>query len=87
MGNIKTKESQRRKTKFEKLVTDAGYKSMRAFAKDVGINVGNIYSNLDGTFGMSIKRMFKVANLLGVPVAQVIEIFYPTEYAENQSYL
>ena len=84
---IKTEASQRIKVKFEKLVKDAGYKSMRAFAKDVNINIGNIYSNLDGTYNMSINRMFKIAKMLGVPIAQVIAIFYPKEYAENQSYL
>jgi transcriptional regulator with XRE-family HTH domain len=69
--------------KLEKMVKDAGYVSMREFARDVGINISNIYSNLNGRWDISIKRMFKIANTLNVPILQVIEVFYPEELSDN----
>lgn len=74
-----------RKGKLDTLVANAGYKSFREFAKDTGVTAANLYSNLHGTWHMSMKRMFKVANTLNVPILQVIEIFYPDELAENMS--
>lgn len=76
-----------RKEKLDKLVSDAGYESFREFSQDVGITAANLYSNLHGTWNMSMKRMFKVANTLNVPILQVIEIFYPEELKENQMML
>lgn len=85
--SIKSEVGKKNKEVMEQLIKDAGYENIRQFCKDVGIDQSNFYSNLDGTWGMSVKRMFKVANLLGVHISRVIEIFYPEEYAENQSYL
>ena len=65
-------------------IHDAGYKNVRQFCKDVGIDQSNLYSNLNGKWGMSIKRMFKIANSLKVPIADVIELFYPDDYYENK---
>jgi hypothetical protein len=84
MNSIKSDVGQRQKAELEKLVKDAGYENIRQFCKDLGIDQSNLYSNLDGTWGMSMKRMFKVANLLGAPILQIIGIFYPNELAENQ---
>lgn len=76
-----------RKEKLDKLVSDAGYESFRKFSSDVGVTAANLYSNLHGTYHMSMKRIFQIANTLGVPVLQVIEIFYPDELRENQNVL
>lgn len=84
MNSIKSDVGQRQKAELEKLVKDSGYENIRQFCKDLGIDQSNLYSNLDGTWGMSMKRMFKVANLLGAPILQIIGIFYPNELAENQ---
>lgn len=84
MNSIKSDVGQRQKAELEKLVKDAGYENIRQFCKDLGIDQSNLYSNLDGTWGMSMKRMFKIANLLGAPILQIIGIFYPNELAENQ---
>lgn len=74
---------EQRKDKLNNLVADAGYKSFRSFAKDVGITSANLYSNIDGTYNMSMKRMFRVAEVLNVPILQIIDIFYPEELAKN----
>lgn len=74
-----------RKSKLDILIANAGYESFRAFAKDVDVSAANLYSNLDTTYDISIKRMFKIAQVLNVPILQIIEIFYPEELAENQS--
>ncbi len=74
---------EQRKDKLNNLVANAGYKSFRSFAKDVGITSANLYSNIDGTYNMSMKRMFRVAEVLNVPILQIIDIFYPEELAKN----
>lgn len=84
MNSIKSEVGKRQKEALQKLILDAGYSNMRQFCKDLGVDQSNLYSNIDGTWGMSMKRMFKVANLLGVPILQIVEIFYPNELAENQ---
>lgn len=84
---IQSDKGQKNKAKLAELMKAAGYESFRQFSKDAGIDCSNLYTNLDGKWGMSVKRMFKVANLLGVSITQVIEIFYPDEMAENQRLL
>lgn len=85
--SIKSEQGQKNKEKLFELIKAAGYENYRQFSKDVGIDCSNLYSNLDGTWGMSIKRMFRIANLLGVPISQILEIFYSEEFAENQKLL
>ena len=85
--SINSEQGQKNKEKLFKLIKAAGYENYRQFSKDVGIDCSNLYSNLDGTWKMSLRRMFKVANLLGVSITQIIEIFYPEEYAENMKLL
>lgn len=83
MGKMEAKEAQERRDKLKVLLDEAGYKSFRAFSRDLGITCANLYTNIDGTYKISIDRIFKIANLLGKPVLQIIEIFYPKELAEN----
>lgn len=85
MNSIHDEVGKKNKEVFEQYVKDAGYQNIRQFCKDVGIDQSNLYSNLDGTWKMSLKRMFKVANILNLPILQVIAIFYPEELEENQS--
>lgn len=85
MSSINSEVGKKNKEIFEQLVKDAGYKNIRQFCKDVGVDPSNLYTNLDGSWKMSMKRMFKVANTLNVPILQIIAIFYPDELAENQS--
>lgn len=88
MGNsINTELGQQTKRKFEELIKSAGYTSIYQFAKEHNIDMGNLYTNLDGTWKMSLKRMFKIANALGVHIDEIIEVFYPEEYAENMGLL
>ena len=87
MPSIRTEEAQLGKSKLEELIKNAGYESIRQFCIDADIDQSNLYTNIDGKWGMSVKRMFKIANLLGVHINQILEIFYPKEYAENQNLL
>ena len=85
--SIFSPEGLERKAKLEKMVKDAGFENLSQFSKEAGIDLANLYSNLGGTWKMSLKRMFKIANTLGVPIGQIIELFYPEEYAENMKLL
>ena len=88
MGNsIKSDLGQKNKDKLVELISSAGYTSVRQFCDDVGVDQSNLYTNLDGKWKMSLKRMFKIANHLGVPILEIIDIFYPEELAENQNLL
>lgn len=85
--SINSELGQERKLKFEDMVREAGFDNIYQFSKEYNIDMANLYSNLDGTWKMSLKRMFKIANALGVPIGQLIELFYPEEYAENMKLL
>ncbi len=81
--SIRSEEAQRGKEKLDILIKNAGYASFRQFCVDANIDQSNLYGNFDGTYNISVKRMFKLANLLNVPINQILEIFYPEEYQEN----
>lgn len=85
--SIKSDVGRERKEKFEAMVKSAGFDSIHQFSREYNIDMANLYSNLGGTWKMSLKRMFKIANALGVPIGQIIELFYPEEYAENMKLL
>ena len=82
-NSIKSDDAVIRKAKLEKMVKDAGFDSIFQFTKENNFDMANIYKNLNGTWKMSMKRMFELANALRVPVGRVIELFYPDEYEEN----
>ena len=71
------------KEKFYELLKKRGFESLRAFARASGVGVGNIYSNLNGTFRLSIDRAFTFANTLGVPIDTILAIFYHDEMVKN----
>lgn len=79
-----TEEFRQRKEGLEKLAMEHGIENLRQLSLKAGLKESNLYSNLNGTFGMSIKRMFRLANVIGVDIKEVIEVLYPEEYAENQ---
>lgn len=80
MNNVK-------KEKMEVIIKRAGFKNMRQFSEKLGINEANLYSNFRGNWGMSVHRMFKIANMLGCSIDTIIEIFYPEEYTKNKELL
>ena len=87
MNSINSEFGRNNKEVFEKLVKSAGYDNIRQFCIDAGIDQSNLYSNLTGKFKMNIRRIFKIANTLGVPFLQIVDIFYHEELEENQSLL
>ena len=72
------------KDNFELLVKSHGFTNINQLCNVVGIASSNLYSNLRNVWGMSIKRMFKIANALNCPVEEVISVLYPEEYEKNQ---
>ena len=67
------------KEQFYTLIRTSGFKSLREFARETGIPVGNIHSNVSGRWRPSIDRMFIYANTLGVPIDTILSIFYREE--------
>ena len=63
------------KEQFYALIKERGFTGLRAFARATNIQVGNIYSNIDGRFKLSIDRAFIFANTLNVPITDILEIF------------
>jgi hypothetical protein len=71
------------KEQFYGLIKEKGFTGLRAFARATNIQVGNIYSNIDGRYELGIKRAFIYANALNVPITDILAIFYEDEMAEN----
>lgn len=71
------------KEKFEALVLQQGFRSMNQFAHACGLESSNLYTNLKEKYRPEIKRMFVFANTLGVPIGNVIEVWYSDELKEN----
>ena len=80
-----TDEARRKREQLSSLITKNGFKSIRQVCELADVSNANVYSNLYGTFDMSIKRIFKLANVIGCDITELIEIFYPDLYAENQN--
>lgn len=70
------------KEKFYTLMKECGFASLHKFCKASGIAPGNIHSNLRGHETLSIKRAFRIAKTLCVPIDAILEIFYPEEMDE-----
>ena len=73
-----------KKEKFITYIKEHGYKSVRSLAIDAGIDTANLFTNLNSKWGLSIQRAFRIANTIGVPVEEILEIFYEEELAENR---
>jgi len=73
------------KDMFNDLLKKKGYASLHAFCKDNQIDYGNMQKRVNGIRQkIEIGFMFKLANMLHVPVVEIIKIFYPDDYKENQ---
>lgn len=79
-----TNEAIQKREELQRLMEVYGYKSIRKLCKEVGITAPNLYSNLTGRYKISMERMFKIANVLGCDVMEIIQIFYSDLYSENQ---
>lgn len=69
---------------FIKLLEKRGFNSIRQFAISCEMESSNIYSNITGKTNVGINRLFTYANALGVPVMDVIQVFYEDEIKENE---
>lgn len=72
------------KDRFLELMHKQGFTSVNSFSKACGIDNPNVNTNIKGVFKLSISRAFVYADTLGVPVMDVLEIFYPDECVANK---
>ena len=72
------------KRRFLLLLEKQGFRSINQFSDAVGMSSGNVHLNLSGVHGLSIERAFRYANVLGVPVDEVIYAFHHEEMIENR---
>ena len=71
---------------FNALIKSKGYSSLNEFCNKNDIDYGNMHRRLTGVKQkIEIPFAFRVANILRVPVDDIIKLFYPEEYKENQS--
>lgn len=71
---------------FCKLLYEKGYTSINDFANRNGIDPSNMHKRVKGiTQRVEIGWMFKIANILHVPVEEIVHIFYIDEWNENRS--
>ena len=73
------------KENFISLIKSKGFKNLRQFCLAAGIDYANMSKRLTGIKQkIEIGFAFKLANVLRVDVSEIIKIFYPDEYKENQ---
>lgn len=70
---------------YSEFVKEVMYKygSINKFCIAIGVQQANLNSNLNGSYRMSMERMFLCANALRIPVERMIEWFWKYELAEN----
>ena len=74
------------KEAFNNLLKERGYSSLYDFCMKNQIDYANMNKRVGGVRQkIEIGFMFKIANMLHVPVETIIEIFYPDDYKENRS--
>lgn len=61
-----------------------GVDNLHQLCEKAGVSQQNIYSNFNGKYDISIKRMFKLANAMNADIVEVIQALHPDLYAENQ---
>ena len=75
-----------KKEAFNKLLHEKNYASLYDFCMKNQIDYANMSKRVGGIRQkIEIGYMFKLANILHVPVETIIEIFYPEELKENRS--
>ena len=73
------------KENFIKLIHEKGYKNLSQFCLASDIDTSNMNKRLIGVKQkIEISFAFKLANILRVDISEIIKIFYPDEYKENQ---
>lgn len=71
---------------FYKLIHEKGYFTINDFCHKNGIDPSNMHKRLRGvTQKVEIGWMFKIANILHVPVEQIVSIFYIDAWNENRA--
>lgn len=74
------------KDNFNALLKQKGYASLHDFTCKNNIDYANMNKRVLGKKQkIEIPFAFKIANILKVPVDDIIKIFYPVEYNENQT--
>lgn len=71
---------------FNVLLIKKGYTSLHDFCLKNQIDYSNMNKRVNGVRQkVEIAWMFKIANMLHVPVEEIVSIFYPNEWEENRS--
>ena len=71
------------KEQMVNLIKEKGYPSINQFCKTCNIDMPNFLTNITGKYKLSIARAFVLADNLGMPVTEILEIFYPEEMKAN----
>lgn len=75
-----------RREKFTALLKKHGYTSVNNFCIENKFNQGNVANRLrDEKIKIELPLLFVWAGILSEPIDVLIEIFYPEEFAENQT--
>lgn len=79
-----TDEARELREKLVKFSEKHGIKSVRQLCILSGIHESNLYTNINGTYGMSVSRLFKIANTAKCDILEVLELFYPELVQQNR---
>lgn len=73
------------KESFNALLKEKGYASLHDFCLKNQMDYANMNKRVNGIKQkIEIQNAFKIANMLKVPVEDIIAIFYPEEWDENR---
>ena len=72
------------KKRFMALLKRQGFRSINQFAVACGMPSGNVHLNLSGVYAVTVERAFRYANILGVPVDEVLDAFYHNDMKSNE---
>ena len=76
------------KEEFNKLLKKQGYESLYEFCMKNQIDYSNMSKRVGGVRQkIEISFMFRIANMLHVPVETIIEIFYYDDWITNRAML
>ena len=71
-------------SRFLDLIRSKGYESVEKFSEDCEITPQSIFVHIRGQYKPSLKRMFKYAEVLTLPIDDIIELFYEEELHKNR---
>ena len=75
-----------RKEAFNEILKKHGYRSLNNFCIENKLIQTNVNKRVkDESIQVELPILFQFANLLHEPIDTMVRIFYPNEYAENQS--